>query len=223
MDARAGVRRIDRLRRPGQLRHEHRRRRPLRLSAAVGRPGRQPDGDAGAVPVGQARHRHRTEPAPGGTGPLPAGLHVGHVGAGRGDGDVHRHRRVPGRGARLEPSLRRAATAGGPDHRRDRVCHPRAAVARIPPLRARDFRAAWDRLSRLPLRDAAHRPVDGRVAPRLHAGPQRNQLALHRRRHRRRDSDAPCHLPALRADAGARASAAAIASAARCCASSAST
>ncbi len=37
----------------------------------------------------------------------------------------------------------------GSDHRRDRVRDPRAADARLPPLRARDHRAARDHLRRL--------------------------------------------------------------------------
>ena len=53
-----------RLHRPGQLRHQHRRRRQVRLPAAVGDRRREPDGDARAVPVGQDRHRHRQATCP---------------------------------------------------------------------------------------------------------------------------------------------------------------
>ena len=46
---------------PGQLRHEHRRRRAVRLPAAVGRPAGERDGDADPVPLGQAGDRHRPQ------------------------------------------------------------------------------------------------------------------------------------------------------------------
>ena len=59
---RPGVHRRGRLHRPGQLRHQHRRRSAVRLHAAVGGGGRQPDGDVDPDPVGQARDRHRQEP-----------------------------------------------------------------------------------------------------------------------------------------------------------------
>ena len=62
--ARPGVRRRGRLRRPGQLRHQHRRRRQVRLPAAVGDPRGEPDGDADPVPVGEGRHRHRHATCP---------------------------------------------------------------------------------------------------------------------------------------------------------------
>ena len=42
----------------------------------------------------------------------------------------------------LEPAVRRAAAAGGPDHRADRVRDPRATDARVPALRAGDLGAA---------------------------------------------------------------------------------
>ena len=60
---RPGVRRVRRLRRPRQLRDEHRRRRELRLPAAVGAARREPHGDADPEPVGEARHRDRQQPA----------------------------------------------------------------------------------------------------------------------------------------------------------------
>ena len=56
--ARPGVRGLHRLRRPRQLRHEHLRRRQVRLHAAVGDRRREPDGDADPEPHGQGRHRH---------------------------------------------------------------------------------------------------------------------------------------------------------------------
>ena len=82
---------------------------------------------------------------------FPAPVYLGDVGAGGDHGDVDRRRRVPRRRARAEPAVRRAAAARRPDDRRDRVRDPRAADARLPPLRARDHRAARDHLPRLPV------------------------------------------------------------------------
>ena len=42
---------------------------------------------------------------------FPRAFTLGHVGAGRDHGDVHRHRRVPRRCDRPEPPLRRAAAS----------------------------------------------------------------------------------------------------------------
>ena len=60
---RSGVRRRDRLRRPGQLRDQRLRRRPVRLPAALGDRLGQPHGDARAEPVGEAGPGDRREPA----------------------------------------------------------------------------------------------------------------------------------------------------------------
>ena len=94
---------------------------------------------------------------------------------------------------------------------------------RLPPLRARDQRAARDHLRRLPLRDAADRPVRSRLAARPDPRPPRHELALHRRRDRRRDRDAPRDLPPLRADQGPDAVPRRHREEDACCASSAST
>ena len=158
-DARAGVCGRDRLRRSGQLRHQRPGRRPVRLSAVVGGAGRERDGDADPVPVGEARDRHRPQPARALPRALPAPGRLGAVGAGGADGDVDRHRRVPRRRARTEPALPRSAAGCRGDDRLHRLRHPRAAAARLPPLRARDHRAARDHLPRLPLRDAQDRPL----------------------------------------------------------------
>ena len=72
---------------------------------------------------------------------LPAPGHFGPVGAGGGDRDRDRPRRVRRRGDRAQPAVRRAAVRRRPDHRRRRVRDPRAADARLPPLRAGDRRA----------------------------------------------------------------------------------
>ena len=60
--ARPRLRRRRRLHRPRQLRHQHRRRREVRLPARLGDHRREPDGDARAVPVGQGRRRHGPQP-----------------------------------------------------------------------------------------------------------------------------------------------------------------
>ena len=60
---RPGLRRLGRLHRSRQLRHQHRRRRPVRLPAALGRPRGEPDRDGRADAVGEARDRDRQEPA----------------------------------------------------------------------------------------------------------------------------------------------------------------
>ena len=67
---RPGVHRRRRLHRPGQLRHQHRRRSQVRLSAALGGGRGEPDRDADPDAVGEARDRDRQEPA----GALPRDL-----------------------------------------------------------------------------------------------------------------------------------------------------
>ena len=62
---RPGLHRRDRLRRPGQLRDQHRRGLEVRLPAAVGHPGLEPDGDADPDDERQARHRHGRQPRRG--------------------------------------------------------------------------------------------------------------------------------------------------------------
>ena len=59
--ARPRVRRVDRLRRPGELRHQRGGRRAVRLHTAVGGAGGEPGRDGDPVPVGQARDRHRPQ------------------------------------------------------------------------------------------------------------------------------------------------------------------
>ena len=200
--ARPRVRRLDRVRRPRQLRHQRAGRRPVRLPAAVGRAGSEPDRDGDPVPLGEARDRHRPQLSRTRPRALPARVHLGNVGASRDHGDVDRHRRVHRRRDRPEPAVRRAAAPRRADHRRDRVRDPRAADPRLPPLRARDQRAARDHLRRLPLRDAANRTLRARLAARPDPQHPRHDLSLPRGRDRRRDRDATRDLPALRADQG---------------------
>ena len=128
--------------------------------------------------------------------------------SGRGDGDVDRHRRVPRRRARPQPPLPRPALSRRRHHGLHRLRHPRAAAARLPPLRARHRRAARDHLPRLPVRDAEDRPVGVGVAARhVHPAPGGRQLALPRGRDHRRDGHAARDLPPLGAHAGPHAGA----------------
>ena len=69
--ARPRLRRLDRLRRPGQRRGQRQRRSAVRLPARLGDRGRQRDGGPGSVPVRQAGPRHRALPARVGGGPHP--------------------------------------------------------------------------------------------------------------------------------------------------------
>ena len=202
-DARPGVRRLDRLRRSGQLRHQHRGRRPLRLPPALGRARGELDGHADPVPVGQARDRHRQQPSRELPGALPALDVLGNVGAGRDHLDVHRHRRVPRRGARAQPALPRPALHRRRDDRLHRLRPPRAAPPRIPPVRARDHGAARDHLPRLPLREPQDRPLRPRQHPELPAASARlDRGPVPRGRDHRRDGHAACHLSPLRAHQG---------------------
>ena len=164
--ARSGVRGLDRVRRPRQLRDQRAGRRAVRLHAAVGRAGGEPGRDGDPVPLGQARDRHRPQLPRGRARAIPPRVHLGNVGAGRDHGDVDRHRGVHRRRDRAEPAVRRAAVHRRADDRRDRVRDPRAAGARVQKVRARDQRPARDHLRRLPLRDAEDRPVRARLAAR---------------------------------------------------------
>ena len=107
-----------------------------------------------------------------------------------------------------QPAVRRSAAGGRADHRRDRLRDARAAIARLPALRAGDQRAAGPRVRRLPLRDAPDRALGARVAARVDPRARRQRLAVPRGRDHRRDRDAARDLPALGADqpadAGAR-------------------
>ena len=59
----AGLYRFDCLYGPGELRHQHPGRRPVRLPPGLGGRDLEPDGHAGAIALRQAGHRHRDEPA----------------------------------------------------------------------------------------------------------------------------------------------------------------
>ena len=137
---RACVRRVRRLHRPGQLRHEHRRRLEVRLHARVGDRRLEPDGDAHPDAVREARHRHRTEPPRGLPRALLAPDVARAVGAGRGDRDGDGPRRVPRRCDRLPPALRHRPLPRDADHGRDDVRDPRAATLRLQAVRGRDHR-----------------------------------------------------------------------------------
>ena len=95
--------------RPGQLRHEHRGRREVRLPALLGGRLRELDGDAGADALREAGDRDRPQPA----GDLPRQLSptgvVRALAPGGGDRDGDRPGRGPRRRARPQPSVRHAA------------------------------------------------------------------------------------------------------------------
>ena len=170
---RAGVRGGRRLHRPGQLRDEHRGRREVRLPAAVGDPLLEPDGDAHPDDEREARHRDRDEPAGG----LPRALQPPGVdrplGAGRGDRDGHRPRRVHRRRARAQPALRDRPVLGRGADRDHRVRDPGAADAlRLPPSRGGHRRACRRhhrgvRLPGLPRRPLGLRHREGPVHPQF--------------------------------------------------------
>ena len=134
-----GVRRVDRLRRSGQLRHERAGGRRVRLPAAVGRARREPDGDADPVPVGEAGDRHRPQPARGraaSSSPRPVtwGMWVqAEIMAMSTD-----IAEFVGAALGLNLLFGVPLLTGGHDHRHDRVRNPRAAKPRLPPLRAGD-------------------------------------------------------------------------------------
>ena len=113
--ARPGLRRGRRLRRPRQLRDQHRGRRQVRLPARLGDRRREPDGDARAVPVGEGRHRERPHAARALPRALPAPGHLGPVAPGRGDRDRDRPRGVRRRRDRAQPPVRRPALRRRPD------------------------------------------------------------------------------------------------------------
>ena len=115
---RAGVHRVRRLHRPGQLRDQHRRRLEVRLHARLGDRRLEPDGDADPDAVGEARHRDRQEPARGLPRPVLAPHVVPALGAGRGDRDGDRPGRVPRRRDRLPPAARDEPVRLDGPHRR---------------------------------------------------------------------------------------------------------
>ena len=220
---RPGVRGRDRLRRPGQLRHQHRRRLEVRLPAAVGDPRREPDGDADPAPVGEGRHRDRPQPPRAVPRAVPAAGLVRPVGPGGADRDGDRPRGVRRRGDRAQPAVRHAAAARRPGDRSRGVRAARPADARLPAVRDRDRRDARRDPARLPGRHADGPSRRRRDRRRLHPGLPGHRLAAAGHRHPRRDRDAARDLPAFGAhpapglDAGRRPSAAG------CCASSGST
>ena len=198
--ARAGLRRVCRLHRPRQLRHQLLCGGPVRVRAGLGDRAGQPDGHAGPVPVGQDRRRHRAGPARA-VPRAPAAPGVGRpVAAGGVRRHGHRRGRVRRGRAGAEPDLPRAAAAGRPDHGGGGVRRPGPRAARVPALRARDQRPAGHRAARLRLR-----PGGGGGGPAQHRGRPRpapgraGQPAAGGRDHRR-DGDAARGLPAFGAD-----------------------
>ena len=200
--------RLDRLRRPGQLRHQHPGRREIRLRAAMGGRARQSDRDAVPGAFGQARHRHR--PQSGGDVPrsLSAADRAGDVGRQRDCRHGDRSRRIPRRRHRTFTAVSHAALGRNgrdrdPDLRpvdvralrlpADRADHRRHGERDCALLRRRDVHCA----DRLGLGRRAH----GRAANRRRAG------AAACGRHYRGNRDAARGLSAFRVDANAHAGA----------------
>lgn len=169
---RTGVHRLRGVRRPGELRDQHVRRRPLRVPAAVGHRRRQRPGDVRPGPVRQARHRHRAYPARAVPRPPAAPADLDAVGPGRAGGRRHRPGRVRRRGDRAQPAVRCRPAARGGDHRGRLVRAADAGAPRTPRVRGGDRGHAGDRPGRVPVPGAAGRVVRrgrGRARPAPHA------------------------------------------------------
>ncbi len=218
---RPGLRRLGRVHRPGQLRHQHPGRNAVWLPPALGAAVVEHHGDAHPVPRRQAGHRHRTHPA----AELPQALLPAHdlalwiaaeIAAVATDlaeflGAAHRPR-SPLRPAAHRPRLQpQGDDAGGrAGLHRPGLRLPRARPHRLPLAGARHhgLRRHHRRLLRLrdlprppgleagnPLHPAAHaRPLLRAELPRQH---------LRRGRHAGRNRDAARRLSALRAGAAA--------------------
>ena len=128
---------------PGQLRHQHPGRRAVRLHAALGDRGQQPDGHARPDPVGQAGHRHGQNlaehcrmhfPPAGGLSGMWVLMEAG--------GHGHRPGRVPRRGARLQPAVRHAPVGGRAADRRRHLPDPGPRALRLPAAGGGHHRAA---------------------------------------------------------------------------------
>ncbi len=175
--ARAGLRGLGGLHRPGQLRDQLRRRGQVRLRPGLGHRGRQPDGHAGAVPVGQGGRGHRAGPARAVPGlPAPAGVRR-PVGPGRAHRHGHRPRGVRRRRARPEPAVPCAAAGRGPADGGGRLRHPGPRPARLPPVRAGGLRPARHHLPGLRLRPRGGASGPVRAGQRPGAGLRRARAA----------------------------------------------
>ena len=201
---RPGLRRRRRLHRPRQLRDQHRRRRQVRLPAALGDPLGEPDRDGRPDPVGEAGDRDRQEPGRG----LPGGLLAPDLDRaldpGRGGRDGHRRRRGRRRRPRPEPALRHSPLSSRGARRRRRLRDPRPPADGLPPAGGRDHGARRRRRRRLRDRALLREARRGRSGQ----APVRARLRRHREhpardRDHRRDGDAARRLPALGADPAA--------------------
>ena len=199
---RARVHRVHRLHRPGNFATNVAAGCEVRLSAALGRRRREPDGDGDPDAVGEARDRHRQEPARGLPGELLAPVVGAALDPGRGDRDGHRPGGVPRRRDRLQPADRDEPLRLLHHHGGRRVHAALAPALRLPALRGGDRDVP--RLDRplLPDRDLLRASGCVRGGERPGAVVQRVGVGAARGRDPRRDRDAARDLPALGADPG---------------------
>ena len=196
-----GLHGLGRLHGPRQLGDRPRRRRALRLHAALRHHAVEPDGDPAAGAGRPARHRHRPRPGAGLPCLLPAPGLLPALGRLR----ARDHRLRPGRGDRhrdrAQPALRHPADLGRDDHRARRLPGALPDEPRLPRARGLHRRAAPRHLRLLRDPDRRRRAA-ARGRARRHVRPlarDRDQPgdALHRHGHDRRHRDAAQPLPAL--------------------------
>ena len=202
---RPGLHRRRRLHRPRQLRHQHRRRRQVRLPAALGRPRRQPDRDGRPDAVGEARDRDRQEPRRA----LPRDASPGAPRSA--SGCRPRSSRWPATSPRSS-APRSASTCSSASRSSRPALIAGAGAFAILALQQKGFRrleAAITALVGVVVASFVFELFDATPGRRRsRPAPLRPRLRRHREhpaRHRdhRRDGDAARHLPALGADPAA--------------------
>ena len=161
-----GLHGLGRLHGPGQLGDRHRRRRAVRLHAALRHHALEPDGDPPAGALRAPRHRHRPRPRPGLPRLLPAPGQLRPLVHLRARDHRLRPRRGHRHGDRAQPPVRHPADVGRDHHRARRLPGALPDEPRLPRARGLHRRAAPRhlRLLRDPDRRrlAAGRGGDGR-------------------------------------------------------------